>query len=195
MAQRLVVRTERRHGWMRAGGVAIAVGVLMLLAGAATAWLAQATQVARAADRAELPHALRFEGEGGRYQLILLADPALLRRPYRANAIAQMACTVDRPDETTERIDLSRATSRTETELGEQMAAFETTPGRTTVRCDFADGRASLRYFYVVARSRKVVANAAFGLLIGGVLLTCAGAAALAVGLRGRAVVQRRDPA
>lgn len=189
---RLVVRTERRHGWVKAGAVMIAVGALVLAIGAATGWLAQTTHVAFAADRAEIPHPLRFDG-GGRHELLLLADPALLRRPYQANAIAQMSCVVDKPDGTRQRIDLSFAATRAETSVGEQMAAFTTPPGGTTVACDFDDHRRSSNYFYVVARARKSVAVAAIALFVGGLLVFFAGAWALGVGWRGRAVIRNRE--
>lgn len=190
-APRLVVRTEPRHGWVKAGIAMLVAGVLALIGGAATAWLAQTTQVAFAADRAEIPHPLRFGG-GGRHQLILITDPAYLRHPYVPNAIAQMDCTVDKPGGERQEIDLGRATARTETSLGEQMAAFETTPGGTTVRCDFADGRRSSNYLYVVARARKSVAVAVYVLFGAGFLLTAAGGSAFGIGRRGRTVVERR---
>src|SRR3954467_663366 len=93
---RLVVGTERRHGWVKTGAIMIAVGALTLIAGAATAWLAQTTHVAFAADRAEIPHPLRF-ASGGRHELLLLADPAVLRRRHQAHALAQMSCVVHKP--------------------------------------------------------------------------------------------------
>ncbi|WP_445147838.1 hypothetical protein [Baekduia sp. Peel2402] len=189
---RLVVGTERRHGWVKAGAIMIAVGALILAIGAATAWLAQTTHVAFAADRAEIPHPLRFDS-GGRHELLLLADPAVLRRPYQANAIAQMSCVVDKPDGTRQTIDLSYAATRTESSVGEQMAAFETPPGGTTVVCDFDDHRTSSNYFYVVARARKSVAVAAIALFVGGLLLLFAGVWVLGVGWRGRAVIRNRE--
>jgi hypothetical protein len=188
---KLVVRTERRPGWMKAGIIMLAVGVLAVIAGAGTAWLAQTTQVAFAADRAEIPHPLRFDG-GGRHQLILISDPALIQRPYVPNAIAHMSCTVDKPGGARQTIDLTRATYRNETSVGEQMAAFETTPGGTTVICDFDDHRKSSNYFYVVARARKSVTMATIVLFVAGFLLIGAGTTALGVGRRGRTVVERR---
>ena len=189
---RLVVGTERRHSWVKAGAWMIAIGALTLIAGAATAWLAQTTHVAFAADRAEIPHPLRFDG-GGRHELLLLADPAVLRRPYQANAIAQMSCVVDKPDGTRQTIDLSFAATRTESGVGEQMAAFETPPGGTTVVCDFDDHRRSSNYFYVVARARTSVAVASIALFVGGLVLLLAGVWVFGVGWRGRAVVRSRE--
>jgi hypothetical protein len=189
---RLVVATERRHGWVKAGAIMIAVGALTLIVGAATAWLAQTTHVAFAADRAEIPHPLRFDS-GGRHELLLLADPAVLRRPYRADAIAQMSCVVDKPDGTRQTIDLSYAATRTESGVGEQMAAFETPAGGTTVVCDFDDHQKSSNYFYVVARARKSVALAAIALFAGGLVLLFAGVWVLGVGWRGRAVIRNRE--
>jgi hypothetical protein len=191
VAQRLVVRTERRHGWVKAGAIVGVVGILMIIGGAGTGWLAQNTQIAFAADRAEIPHPLRFDG-GGRHQLILLADPAYLQRPYVPNAIAQMDCTVDKPGGARQKIDLSYATYRAETGLGEQMAAFETTPGGTTVVCDFEDGRKSSNYFYVVARARKSVATAAIVLFVAGFVLFGIGLTVFGIGWRGRTHVERR---
>ena len=133
MADRLVVRTERRMGLIRVGGWLFLIGLVALIIGALATWLGTLGQAAFANDRVEIPGELTFDGDGGDYTLLLIENP-VYATGY-GNAVAQIICDVARPDGTTTEVDGSFALVRTETDLGVEIGRFSTTAGETVVDC------------------------------------------------------------
>jgi hypothetical protein len=165
----------------RAGGCLVALGFVgLVLAGAAT-WTSAVGQAIFAAGRAEVPHSIALEGDGGEYALLLLANP-LPQTPYVGNAEAYLRCDVARPDGTSLVVDGSRQAVGSETDVGVEIGRFVTTPGTTRVTCHFQDNRASSGYYYSAAATspwyRRLLlatfASSTLALVLGAALLVAA---------------------
>jgi hypothetical protein len=155
---------------LRWGGILMVAGILLTAAGGITTAVTQTTQIALAADRAEIPDPLTFDATASGYRIILLADPLIVRRPFINNPQAQFLCDVERADGTTTQIDTGTSAVRTETDLGIELGEFDATRGSTTVTCHWKDDRESSGYFYSVAPSSSLVETIALVVLIAGLL-------------------------
>jgi hypothetical protein len=174
---------------LRWGGILMVAGILLTAAGGITTAITQTTQVALAADRAEIPDALTFDASASGYRIVLLADPLILRRPFVNNPQAQFFCDVERADGTTTRIDTGTSAARTETDLGIELGEFDATAGATTVTCRWKDDRETSGYFYSVAPSSSLVGTVALVVLLVGIVTL---AAAILLTIRGY-LVRLRD--
>ena len=190
MADRLVVRTERRMGLIRVGGWLFLIGLVALIIGALATWLGTLGQAAFANDRVEIPGELTFDGDGGDYTLLLIENP-VYATGY-GNAVAQIICDVARPDGTTTEVDGSFALVRTETDLGVEIGRFSTTAGETVVDCRWSGtGGDREGYYASVAPAASWFSIASTALLIGGIALLLIAGALLYRGYRGRSVTER----
>jgi hypothetical protein len=187
MADRLVVRTERRQRPIRIGGVLISAGLLLLLLGAITTWVVGIGQAAFAYDRAAVGDTLRFDGKAGDYSLLLINTPLT---PFIGNPEAQIDCAGERPDGTTFEVNGAVALVRTETEAGIEIGRFSTTEGTTTVTCSRTSGIDSA-HFYSVAPVKSWLSIVTTAMMIGGVVIILVGTSLIIYGVRGRAVTSR----
>lgn len=188
MADRLVVRTERLQRPIRVGSVLIAVGLILLLAGAIATWVVGIGQAVLAYDRAAVGETLTFDGKAGDYSLLLLRNPLT---PFIGNPEAQIDCAVERPDDRTIQVNGAVAAVRTETDAGIEIGRFSTTEGTTTVTCASTSAISSAGYFYSVAPVKPWFAIASTVALAAGVVVILVGVALLIIGFRGRAVTTR----
>ena len=190
MADRLVVRTERRQRPIRIGGALISIGFILLIAGAIATWVVGLGQAAFAYDRATVGEQLTFEGTGGDYSLLLINTPLT---PFVGNPEAQIDCVGERPDGTTFEVNGAVALVRTETEAGIEIGRFSTTEGTTNVTCS-RHGGIDTTYFYSVAPAKSWFSIATTAMMIGGVAVILGGTGLVIYGFRGRAVTTR-EPA
>lgn len=188
MADRIVVRTERRHGFVRAGAWLTLIGLVVLLAGAVSTWIVGIGQAAFANDRTAIPGALSFDGDGGEYSLLLIAAPVIAVGPD--NVVAQVLCEVARPDGSSETVDGSIALVRTETDAGIEIGRFTTTAGTTDVDCQWRNSGHD-GYFASVAPTSSAFSIVSTALLVLGIVLLIIASGLLYVGFRGRSVTER----
>ena len=185
-APRRHVTTERRRRPFWAGVGLCALGLVVLLVGAAVLWTTQTVQVLGAKARGEVGTPLRFDADPGDYSVVLLSNP-LVRRD-QDNAIVRIRCAVTTPDGARRRLD---TTSRLETTLGRELASFNTEAGAATVRCRWKDSASTEGYVYAVAPRHTTVEGVGTGLTAAGVLLALLGVPLIVIGVRGRAVMHR----
>lgn len=134
----------------------------------------------------EIPNSIEADFDAGRYSIFLDDDSTI----DESDPVSLLLCTVENGGEIQEVSGADRG--GVSVEVGEQqwIGDFTAQAGPTTVTCDFASGRESTDYFYVVQPAAPPAPVATIVLLVlGGVLLL--GAAALIL----RAVFSRRRAA
>jgi hypothetical protein len=188
MADRIVVRTERRRGFIRAGAWLTIIGLVPLLVGGVATWAVGIGQAAFANDRTAIPGTLSFDGDGGEYSLLLIAAPVIAVGPD--NVVAQVRCDVARPDGSTDTVDGSFAVVRTETDAGVEIGRFTTTAGTTSVDCEWRNSGHD-GYFASVAPTSSTFSVVSTALLVLGIVLLLVASGLLYIGFRGRAVTER----
>lgn len=194
MADRLVVRTERRQRPIRVGYTLASIGFLLVIIGAVASWLVGIGQAAFAYDRAEIGNALTFDGKGGDYSLLLLNSP-IEEATNNDLPEAEIACTGERPDGSAFELDGARQAVSSETEAGVEIGRFSTEKGTTTVTCDWKSPRDVFGYYYSVAPAASWFAIASTAVLVGGIVAIGVAVVLLVVGFRGRTVTVREPAA
>jgi hypothetical protein len=180
--------TVRDQRAIRLGWAAIGIGVVLVVIGAAVGFGSAALQVAAAKGRAKVGNPVTFDAaDGATYAITLIPEPAT--GDFVEDRIAQLGCTVDHPDGTSESLDPSSADIRTSSSIGIFAADFEGRGGRTTVRCEW-EGPSDLGSFYAVARTHKATRYIGTGALVGGIVIGLIGVGALIRGYRGRPELQ-----
>lgn len=190
MADRLVVRTERRRRPIRVGFTLAAIGLLLVIVGGVASWIAGIGQAALAYDRAEVGEALAFDGKSGDYSVLLLNSP-VEQATNNDLPEAELACTGERPDGSSFELDGARQAVSSETEAGVEIGRFSTGTGSTSVTCDWKTPRDVFGYYYSVAPAPSWFAIGSTAVFIAGFVAIAAAVVLLIVGYRGRAVTVR----
>lgn len=187
---RLVVRTERLRGPIRAGLALALVGLAVVIASGITISVVNIGQAVFANDREQVGTELTFDGDGGEYGLLLIVTP-ITSAAFTSNPETYVDCTGQRPDGTSFTVKGSAALTRTETDAGFEIGRFTTTAGTTAVTCDWNDpARNTVDVYYSVAPS-SIISTIATVVLVLGIALILVGVGLLIRGLRGRAVTER----
>jgi hypothetical protein len=193
-ATRRVVRTERRQGPFRAGVILCVAGLAALVAGGLLLTGTQAAEVLGATGRAEVGSPITFDAEARRYALVYVRGE-LDSEQFIERAVTNLTCTVTAEDGSTQTVRGSRQTTASETEFGSSIGSFDAVAGRTEVLCTWIQDPGGLLQNYAVAPQRTAAEIASYVLLGLGVLLGVIGAVLLVIGIRGRAVIERRPVA
>jgi hypothetical protein len=131
----------------------------------------------------EIPNSIEQDFEAGNYSIFLDDDSTIDEN----DPVSLLLCTVENGGETQEVSGADRGGVSVEVGEQEWIGDFTAVAGPTTVTCDFANGRDSTDYFYVVQPAAPAAPVPTIVLLVlGGVLLL--GAAGLIL----RAVFSRR---
>lgn len=181
------ITTERRETPFRAGIALCIVGLVVLLAGGALAYGAQATQLLGATDRGELPADLRFDAEARRYAIVLLRE--LPGSESIDRLVAKTACDVTLADGSSVEVSGARQSGSIETDLGTSIGRFDAPEGPTTVVCAFDDTVVRTGYFVAVAPERDSIRIVSYILMGIGLAVIAAGVLLVIIGARGHTVV------
>jgi hypothetical protein len=111
------------------------------------------------------------------------ATRALIRR--------RLGCGVTLADGSSLTIDPNKQRVLEETSIGTSIGTFSGLPGRTTVLCEWRSASGLVLENYVVTVRRTATKIAIWSLIGVGAVLTSVGAWLLAIGIRGRAVIER----
>jgi hypothetical protein len=181
------ITTERRQTPFRAGiGMCIA-GLVVLLAGGALAYGAQATQILAATERAELPADMSFDADARRYAIVLLRE--LPGSESIDRLVARTACDVTLADGSRVEVSGARPNGSIETDLGTSIGRFDAEAGPTRVVCSFDDTVVRTGYFVAVAPERNSIRIVSYILTGIGLAVIAAGVILVIIGVRGRTVI------
>jgi hypothetical protein len=134
----------------------------------------------------EIPNSIEQDFEAGNYSIFLDDDSTIDEN----DPVSLLLCTIENGGETQEVNGADRGGVSVEVGEQEWIGDFTAEAGPTKVTCDFASGRESTDYFYVVQPAAPAAPIGTVVLLVlGGILLL--GAAALIL----RAVASRRRTA
>ena len=187
-ATRRVVRTERRERPYRAGIALEVVGILTIVGGALLSTALSGTEVLAASGRARVGAPIEFEADDRSYVIVMIRGETN-SDGFIEESVASMDCTVTLADGTT--IEPTRGVQLVaeRSDFGSTIANFDAVAGPTTVLCDGSRGQIINNYAVAPYRgTAKIVAWALVGL---GIVAVVVGAWLMAVGLRGRPVVER----
>jgi len=173
---------------IRMGYLGLAVGIPLFIVGLVLTFGGQVLQVATADGRALVGNPITVEANDGRYAITLLPDPT--SRDYVEERIAQLDCTVDHGDGTSEDLNPASAKVRTSGVVGVFAADFTGRSGATTVLCTWSGS--DMGSAYAVSRATQGFETAALAALAAGAALTLLAIAAM-VSARRRAL--SADPA
>ena len=151
----------------------------------------QAAEVLAASGRAAVGSPISFDAEARTYALIFIRGE-LDTEQFIDRAITNLTCTVTAEDGSTQTVRGSQQATATETAAGASIGTFDAKAGRTVVLCTWIQDPGGVLQNYAVAPERTAAKVASYILVGLGILLGLAGAVMVVVGIRGRAVVERR---
>lgn len=185
-----VVRTERRQGPLRWGVAAVVAGIGLLVAGVVLGFGISAAELVGASGRAKVGDPVTFDAEAGDYAIVFVRGE-LDSEQLRDRAVGNLWCTAELADGSQRMIDGSDQAVYSVTELGTSVGTFTAVAGTTEVLCDWERDPGGILQNYVVAEQRTTAKIAVWVLLGAAILIGSLGGWLVAIGVRGRPVIER----
>lgn len=186
---RRVVRTKHRQPLLRNGIICAAVGLALLIGGAAMFSLLQAVQVLAPIADADVGDSVTFEAGDESYALVLkrgeISDEAIVN-----DLVRQTTCTVVASDGSTRTIEGSRQATSSQTDFGASIGTFTVPKGQTQVTC-VGTGARLLFDRYAVAPERKAAVYVSYGLIALGLIVGLIGVPLIKRAWNGESTIER----